>query len=329
MRFVEDLSEEEAKIIELEENLKRVDLPWRDEVLAIAQLHNLYTTSNAAQTQAETARQLSLVPTRVAEVLRVARDINNPRIASTASVRQAYNVLARADERATADAVNDIIDAGADIFANVRAPGAGGGTGGADGAQRMGDVPTGGAGPSMGNGPTPTATPHVPTALPSDSILLADFAQWASTYNGPSFNLIHCDFPYGVGVFGGDMSGRQSQQTYTDTPERYEGLIATLCSHLPKLMSHSAHLMFWLTADVHIQHKTIELFRRLAPSLLFRPMPLIWHKTDNVGILADPKRSPRHVYETALVASQEDRLDSALCQRHLRRANGQVAPSEH
>ena len=27
-----------------------------------------------------------------------------------------------------------------------------------------------------------------------------------------------------------------------------------------------------------------------------------------MGILADPNRSPRHVYETALVASQEDRL---------------------
>jgi DNA modification methylase len=41
--------------------------------------------------------------------------------------------------------------------------------------------------------------------------------------------------------------------------------------------------------------------------LEFSNFPLIWVKSDNVGILPDPKRGPRRIYETALVASREDR----------------------
>lgn len=37
------------------------------------------------------------------------------------------------------------------------------------------------------------------------------------------------------------------------------------------------------------------------------PYPFIWHKTDNSGILSDPSRQPRHIYETALFATRGDR----------------------
>ena len=35
--------------------------------------------------------------------------------------------------------------------------------------------------------------------------------------------------------------------------------------------------------------------------------PLIWHKSDNIGILSDAKRGPRNVYETCLFGSRGDR----------------------
>ena len=34
----------------------------------------------------------------------------------------------------------------------------------------------------------------------------------------------------------------------------------------------------------------------------------LWLKSDNVGIVPDPKREPRRICETALIASREDRL---------------------
>jgi ParB/RepB/Spo0J family partition protein len=301
-RFVEDLSETEAKVLELEENLRRADLPWRDEVLAIAQLHELYKSAKPDQTLADTERATGY--TQLMCALRVARDIDSPRIASCTHLRQAYNVLARVDERATADAVNDIIDAGAAVFAGIGAGAqdAGGSSNGAGGATGAGSAGTH-HGAAHGHAQT-----HIPAAQPSESIVLAKFADWAAQYTGPSFNLIHCDFPYGIDVFAGAMSGRNSHTTYSDTQGEYIGLIEALCANLPKLMSHSAHLVFWCTADIEVQWRTIELFRKLAPSLIFHQKPLIWHKTDNIGMLSDPKRIPRHVYETALVASQEDRL---------------------
>jgi ParB/RepB/Spo0J family partition protein len=298
VRFVEDLSETEAKIIELEENLRRADLPWRDEVLAVAQLHTLYKASNPEHTITDTLRATNYG--QLNEALRVARDIDSPRISSATSVRQAWNTLQRLDERATADAVNDIIDAGEFVFGGAQ-----------DDAHALnGD----GAAPNAGDGSThhgraEGAHMRIPLpAQPSESILLADFKEWVKTYSGPSFNFIHCDFPYGIDVFGGVWSGKNSQRTYSDTQGEYEELITVLCANLPKLLSHSAHLMFWCSADIAIQHRTVEQFRALAPSLIFQMKPLIWHKTDNLGIMSDPKRAPRHVYETALVASQEDRL---------------------
>jgi len=51
----------------------------------------------------------------------------------------------------------------------------------------------------------------------------------------------------------------------------------------------------------------MEFFRERAPSLTFIPVPLTWMKTDNKGILPDPKRGPRQITETALMASRGDR----------------------
>src|SRR5262245_20391959 len=42
VRFTDDLSEDEYRVIELEENMKRSDLIWQDRVKAIAQIHSIY-----------------------------------------------------------------------------------------------------------------------------------------------------------------------------------------------------------------------------------------------------------------------------------------------
>jgi DNA modification methylase len=44
------------------------------------------------------------------------------------------------------------------------------------------------------------------------------------------------------------------------------------------------------------------MFRKLGPPIEFYPHPLIWHKSDNSGIIGDSQRWPRHTYEAALLA---------------------------
>jgi hypothetical protein len=34
--------------------------------------------------------------------------------------------------------------------------------------------------------------------IPDSPIQIADFNTWAPAYTGPKFNVIHCDFPYGI-----------------------------------------------------------------------------------------------------------------------------------
>lgn len=301
-RFIEDMSPEEAEEVELHENLKRTDLPWRDEVRAVARLHALYVAKHpGAWTREDTGHAIGY--SQMAVAMRVARDLDDPRIAGATNVRMAFNILARRDERMQQDAVADIMEAGQAVFAPPSAAGSS-------------------AGPASDNAPAvaaegPSAAPAVPpkpppsaSQLAADAILRGDFREWAPTYAGVKFNLVHCDFPYSIGAFGGADSGRDRWETYDDAPDTkaFEELLICLCAHLDRFMTPSGHLMFWLPADVGIMHNTMEVFRELAPSLAFWTKPLIWSKTDNVGILSDPKRRPRHVYEAALVASREDRV---------------------
>ena len=292
-RFFEDLEPLEAQIIELEENARRLSLPWRDEVKTVADLHELYQKRDPKWARSDTSKALNYGQVEIA--LRIAQDLDSPRIADATSVRAAYNVLARIDERRIADAMSDITDHATGAF------------------EKAGDeVSTAEEGveraiPSQAVGGGLEGSPLQKAVILPESILNEDFMTWAEKYAGPRFNFLHCDFPYGIEAFNGPQSGRDKWITYGDDKKTYEKLIEVLCKNLDRLLAPSSHMMFWLSADVEIMWHTRQMFRALAPDLIFGEKPLIWHKTDNVGVLSDPKRGPRHVYEACLIASREDR----------------------
>ena len=41
---------------------------------------------------------------------------------------------------------------------------------------------------------------------------------------------------------------------------------------------------------------------------VLNPFPLVWHKTDNTGVIPDPNRGPRRIYETAFMGARGDRF---------------------
>lgn len=295
VRYKDDLSDIELQIIELEENIKRRDLPWRDATRAMERIHDLYCASDLNWSMDKTAKALSVSNGLVSQYLRVARDLESPKLAQAPGLSAAFNILTRRDERAIDDALSDIADTSRDLFAKAA------------------ELPLG----CDDEGCPHFGTPHghveklttapTPRLLPAErSILKEDFLSWAPSYNGQPYNFIHCDYPYGINVFGGAWSGKQTQDTYGDAPEIYFALIKCLGTNLDRLMSPSAHLMFWFSMDHYSD--TLEAFRRFAPSLTFQPHPLLWLKSDNVGILPDHNRGPRRIYETALIASREDRF---------------------
>jgi hypothetical protein len=130
-----------------------------------------------------------------------------------------------------------------------------------------------------------------------------DFAAWLETYEGPTFNFIQCDFPYGINADKMDQSSAAGFGGYADTPDAYWDLLRLLERAMDKVVDESSHLMFWFTMDYY--HETKCSLERMGWRV--SPFPLIWHKSDNTGILPDPRRGPRRIYETAFIGSRNDR----------------------
>lgn len=280
------LSEEDRKIIELEENVRRLDLPWQDNIRAVQQLHAIKSATQPDWTPVQTGEFLGInSQSYIYRMLKVCEFLNNKAVAEASSFIAAFNIVDRLERRAIDDALNEVSTAtiGATVAAIAK--------------------PT-----SNGQAQSsPAPVPARPLLVPSDhSILIADFHEFAETYSDVPFNLIHCDFPYGVNMQDSDQGNTSAWGGYDDTPEIYFALLSTLCRKIDNIMSRSGHMLFWFSMNYY--RETLEFFAQNAPSLNVDPFPLIWLKSDNKGILPDPKRSCRRIYETALLISRGDRF---------------------
>lgn len=155
---------------------------------------------------------------------------------------------------------------------------------------------------------TATASSIVEDVLPTPAkrvpLLNEDFHDWSASYTGPRFNFLHCDFPYGVGADKHDQGQAAAMGGYDDSPDVYWNLLDTLAGSMDNIVADSAHLMFWFSMDYY--QETIDQLSAMGWRI--NPFPLIWYKSDNTGILPDPQRGPRRIYETALIGSRGDRL---------------------
>lgn len=269
VRYFDDLSPLERHLIELEENVKRVDLSWADHVAAVAEYHRLLKDSNPDWTMDQTAVRLGISKGKVSKYMTVADHMDHALVKDADKLSTAYNAATRIKERRAADTGHSIAAEIETSISNV-AP----------------DLP-----PSI-----------VPTI--SAEIENADFIKWLSKYRGPKFNLIHCDFPYGVGV--GDKSGQSAAKItgqYVDTPDVYFKLLSAFCNNTNKFAADSSHLIFWFSMSFY--NETLAALK--AADWHVDPFPLIWHKSDNAGIIPDAQRGPRRTYETAFFASRGDR----------------------
>ncbi len=298
IRFLDEVPETELAIIELEENIRRLDLTWQDLVRTVAEIHGLYKAQDGDWTLAETGDRIGLGRSVISMYLRVWAEFQDERISQADTVREAYNIILRTESRAAADGVEDILGDMRELITSPK-PGDNPPEGGIDGHGTA--VPRPPA--------TLSATPPAPgTRLPPDpsrTILHESFLHWAPKYTGQKFNFLHCDFPYGLDVFSGEQAGAARHQGYEDSLKTYTNLISGLCGNLDRLMGNSGHLMFWYS-EKH-RELTLRMFSELAPTLIFWTHPLIWVKSDNSGIVQDPRRGPRHIYESCLLASRGGR----------------------
>lgn len=144
----------------------------------------------------------------------------------------------------------------------------------------------------------------VESSARTPGVLTTDFRDFAPNYEGPRFNLLHCDFPYGINAQNFNQSSGPVHGDYDDRPETYWELLDTLAKNMDRICSESCHLVFWLSPRFLCE--TITWFGRHTNFEIDR-YPLIWHKSDGSGIIPDPLRGPRRTYEMALFGSRGDR----------------------
>ena len=306
-RYMDDLGPEEAKIVELEENVKRADLPWRDHARAVGELYAIY--SKQGWNFAKTADDLNVSEQTIRNIVMVSRNLDSPLLRDATGLNNAYSILQAAAEHRAAAIINDIANVGSQIFTpppetpdDAQVPNLNGSNAPLVDAQDSGspDSPSS-PNPPLGHQISPPILSANLQAL--GPIIQASFLDWAPQYSGPKFNLIHCDFPFGIGVFQGQGMKPNSLGAldYEDEPdsEVYWNLLDCLCENLDRLASYQSHILFWFSMN-HFE----ETKKRLsAAGLMVLNHPLIWHKSDGKGMIPGRGNHPRRVYETAFLCS--------------------------
>lgn len=328
IRHFADLGPEEAEIVELEENVKRKELHWRDQVRAVGRIHVLYKRNNKGWNIEQTAEQVSMHHSYVRRILHVFDALDSPRLSRAEGIEQAYNTLHRFSERKAESIVGDIIVKGAQIFGGAAQSIANAAQNAVTAAATLQDTFTVATAVAIDDGeadlkpppiiPTtnvvdfPTLTsppPAVTPPPPNEPILCANFVEWAKAYEGPKFSLIHCDFPYGNyrGMDTISLNSMETEEFYDNTESVYWALVDALTENLDRLMSYSAHLMFWFNMNFYTD--TVARFRRCG--LFVHDHPLIWHKTGGAGgqgvVPGTAVTYPRRMYDTALLCVKGNR----------------------
>ena len=254
--------------IELEENIGRVDLDWKDKTRAIARYHELRKAVDPTWNQTKTAAAISVTKQAVQSHLKVADNLSDPTVAGASTFETARNTARRIEERLLRDTLG------------------------------------------LDNGVVNT---H------QSPIQVANFHDWAPSYTGPKFNILHCDFPYGINADNHQGQNSQQHAEYDDNPDIYWSLLGTLTTHLDRFCAESAHIFFWFSPKHYC--KTREYLHEL-DGFEFDPYPLVWQRGENGGIAPDTARRPRRIYETAFFGWRNDRK---IIQT---KANSIVAPVE-
>jgi len=259
VQFIEDMNESDLKLLELDENIRRVDLPWQDQCLAIEEYHSLRGAETPDWTIIATAEALGIDRQEVARKISVAKELHagNARVAEAPRYTVARGIVMREQERKETSQLS-----------------------------KAEEIITG----------APIEKKKIP-------LLNESFIEWQKTYSGNKFNFIHCDFPYGIQADKHDEGAASSFGGYADGPEVYYNLLSALSASMENVVAESAHLMFWFSMDYY--NETLEILTQMGWTV--SPFPLIWHKSDNMGILPDPSRGPRRIYETCFIGSRGDR----------------------
>lgn len=113
VRYTDDLTLGELRLIELEENLRRVDLTWQEQCAAITEMYRLRRDSDPTLNVERFADEIGYHKTMVHRYLDLSEEMTkNPTaaIAKAQTVNKALNTVRRRREREADNIISDLID---------------------------------------------------------------------------------------------------------------------------------------------------------------------------------------------------------------------------
>jgi ParB/RepB/Spo0J family partition protein len=319
-QIFENLPYADAYRIELQENIARKQLPWQNECRAVMIYHDMKLKIGLGEwTIMGTANDLGVSKSYVHRQLTVAKYLADEEVMQCQTLDGALNLIKGRAERATAALQARGIDLAAATVAKPTIDKTQDKAG--IGKQLLGMFSTSDApDETLSAAENDVALIEAGelareslqrseaklAAAQSQPIITGSFIEWAESYEGPAFDVLHVDFPYGKDYAGSNTrkTGRAHiSPTYSDSPDVMWELLETLLTWQDKLALPVAHMMFWF--DMQFYGGLIESITNAGWKLV-RPHPLIWHKPYQ-GVASDTKRAFRHCYETALLFSRGDR----------------------
>lgn len=266
-QWYDEVSPSHLLLLELEENIKRVDITWQENCQAIYRYHQLRLSMDPSWTATRTAEEIGESIAGVVQKLLVIREAEkDKRLIEAPKLSTAINTVRRTINRRHAAAAESI---------------------------------------------APTASRSIP-------FVNADFL----TYKfDRQFNFIHCDFPYGIDQQNHDKQASGDLRRYEDGFDVYKACLDKLAD-VP--IHPSAHIMFWFS----MRHYQFTYEALTSQGWTIDRFPLIWSK-GNDGLLPDPQRGPRRVYETALYGYRGDRKIVTSVNNHIFHPSAnEIHPSE-
>lgn len=319
-QIFENLPYADAYRIELQENIARKQLPWQNECRAVMIYHEMKSKIACGEwTILATANDLGVSKSNVQRQLAVAKYLTDDEVMGCQTIDGALNLIKGRAERANAAASArglDIVSAALpkkpsidknlskedkskallSMF-NTEPQG-----------EALSDVEQDVALIEAGEIAAESLRLHEQKQAKAagQPIITASFLDWIEEYEGPAFDVLHIDFPWGKGYAGSNTrkTGKAHiAPTYADSEDVHWELLEALLTWQDKLALPVAHILYWFDHDFYEPIKTTITN---AGWKLVQPHPLIWHKPYQ-GVAADTKRRPRHTYEAALLFSRGDR----------------------
>ncbi len=272
--------------IELEENVKRKDLSWEEEVRAVVRYHNHRVKGDEEWTQTSTANALGIDKSTVSRSLLVFEHAKKDgSIWEAQKLSVAVNTAERARSREQQSRLENILDEPSPAL---------------DTGRKQQDVARA-VEVSGAVSAAPDRKPAEQTSSIPSPILHADALSFFPSYTGPRFNFLHCDFPYGIDFDKQPRMNSTNMESYPDSFDVYQTLVRDLLPSLP--IADNAHMMFWFSMK-HFVWTKLELMKQ---GWIVDDYPLVWFRSDGKGMIPDTARRGRYVYETAFHCTRGDR----------------------